>query len=196
MTARCLISGEKLIGFYKKATQIDKRGGVMLEEIFNRRSMRNFTGKPVSEEQVTHLIKAAMAAPSAGNEQPWEFIIIRDRTVLEKIIQVNPFSQMLKEAPVAIVVCADIERKKYPDDYWVLDCAAATQNILLAATGLGLGSCWLGFFPQPERVEGLRSILGSPEHIVPFSVVAIGYPANPTRPSKRFDELRIHLETW
>lgn len=167
-----------------------------MEAIFTRRSIRSFTNEPVSDEQITKLLKAAMTAPSAGNEQPWDFIVVRERTALEEITQIHQYSQMLKEAPVAVVVCADPGRSKYPFDYWIQDCAAATQNILLAATTTGLGTCWLGIYPQPERVEALRRIFSVPDSIVPFAVVAIGYPAKPPRMSERYDEKRVHIEKW
>ena len=167
-----------------------------MEAIFTRRSIRSFTSEPVSDEQITKLLMAAMAAPSAGNEQPWEFIVVHERAALEEITQFHQYSQMLKEAPVAIIVCADPGRSKYPFDYWIQDCAAATQNILLAAVTAGLGTCWLGIYPQPERVEALRQIFGVPDSIVPFAVVAVGYSAKELRMSNRFDEKRVHIEKW
>lgn len=167
-----------------------------MKAIFIRRSVRNYTTQPVSDELITDLLKAAMAAPSAGNEQPWEFIVVRSRELLLSITQVHAYSQMLKESQAAIIVCADLKRKKYPLDYWVQDCAAATQNILLAAADLGLGTCWLGVYPDTERVEGFRRIFAVPEHIVPFSAIAVGYPANPQKAVDRFDQQHVHLEKW
>ena len=167
-----------------------------MEAIFTRRSIRNFTSEQVTDEQITKLLQAAMAAPSAGNEQPWEFIVVRERASLEEITKFHQYSQMLKEAPAAIVVCADPGRSKYPFDYWIQDCAAATQNILLAAVTAGLGTCWLGIYPQPERVEGLRKIFSIPESIVPFAIVAVGYAAKPVHISDRFDEKRVRVEKW
>jgi nitroreductase len=137
-----------------------------------------------------------MAAPSAGNQQPWEFIVVHNCSNLEEITKIHEYSQMLKQAPAAIVVCADPSRNKYPFDFWMQDCAAATQNILLAAVSAGLGACWLGIYPQPERVEGLRRIFAVPEHIVPFAVIALGYPAKPPRVIDRFDMQRVHNEKW
>ena len=167
-----------------------------LEAIFTRRSIRRFTNEPVTQEQITGLLQAAMTAPSAGNQQPWEFIVVRERAPLVEITTFHQYSQMLKEAPAAIIVCADIKRSKYAVDYWIQDCAAATQNILLAAVSAGLGTCWLGIHPQQERVEGVRRIFGIPESIVPFAVVAVGYPAKMPRRPSQFDENRIHQEKW
>ena len=167
-----------------------------MESIFNRRSVRNFTAEPVHEDTVIKLLKAAMAAPSAGNQQPWEFIIVRDRSALEEVTKFHEYSSMLKQAPVAIIVCANLQRCKYPVDYWIQDCAAATQNILLAATALNLGSCWLGILPQPERVEGVRRVFSMPDNVVPLSIVALGWPEKPLKAIDRFDATRIHYEKW
>lgn len=167
-----------------------------MEAIFSRRSIRSFTNEPVGEEQITRLLRAAMAAPSAGNQQPWEFIVVRQRSTLEAIMRIHTHSLMLKEAPVAIVVCADLKRSKYPVDYWIQDCAAATQNILLEAVSAGLGTCWLGVHPQPERVDGFRSIFGLPDAIMPFAAIAVGYPAKQPRSVDRFEQERVHQETW
>ncbi|MBN1766034.1 MAG: nitroreductase family protein, partial [Sedimentisphaerales bacterium] len=131
-----------------------------LEAIFKRRSIRRFTDQPISDEIVEQLLRAAMAAPSAHNEQPWHFVTINDRTILEKITEVHPYAQMLKEAPLAICVCGDKSLENDPGvDYWVQDCSAATENILIAATALGLGSCWLGILLRPERMEALTQLL-------------------------------------
>ena len=167
-----------------------------MQKIFTRRSVRNYTAEPVSDAAVTNFLKAAMAAPSAGNQQPWEFIIVRDRDVLTEITKVHAYSQMLLEAAAAIVVCGDLKRSKYPLEYWVQDCSAATQNILLAATAEGVGSCWLGIYPDSGRMAGVRSILHIPEQIIPFSAVALGYPAKPPHPTDRFDPNRIHQGKW
>jgi nitroreductase len=180
-----------------KAVENSPNRRIHMETIFTRRSIRSYTAEPVAAETVDRLLAAAMAAPSAGNEQPWHFIVVRDRAALEAVTLVNPYSQMLKEAPLAILVCADPGRGKYPPhDYWVLDCAAATQNILLAAAALGLGTCWLGTYPDPERVEGVRRIFAIPHGIVPFAVVAVGHPARKPAPADRFDRSRIRYEKW
>lgn len=167
-----------------------------MEAIFTRRSIRRYTDKPVAAETVTKLLEAAMAAPSAGNEQPWEFIVVTDRAALEQVTQVHAYSQMLKQAPVAIVVCADLARNKYPVDFWIQDCAAATENILLAAADLGLGTCWLGVHPNTERVAGVRRIFAIPETIVPFAIVAVGHPADQPGKANRYDENRIYHESY
>jgi nitroreductase len=166
-----------------------------METILTRRSIRRYTGRPVPDDVVTQLLRAAMAAPSAANQQPWQFIVVRNPKVLEAIASASPYSGMTKEAQVAVVVCGDLARESTPG-YWVQDCAAATENLLIAAHGLGLGAVWLGFYPREERIEALRGILGTPESIVPFCVVPIGYPAEDPGPVDRFDPARIHLDRW
>lgn len=166
-----------------------------MEAILSRRSIRKFTKEPVSDEIVKELLKAAMSAPSAVNQQPWHFIVIKDRQILDEIPKIQPYSRMLRDAPVAVVVCGDLNLEK-AKGFWVLDCSAATQNILIAAQAKGLGTVWLGFYPREDRVKGLQELLGIPEHVIPFSVIPIGYPAEQKPPANRYDELRIHYDRW
>ena len=166
-----------------------------MKTIFNRSSIRKYTSRPVTDEQIQQLLKAAMSAPSAGNEQPWEFVVIKERKILSAIPKFHPYSLMLYEASVAILVCGDLSREKY-SGYWVQDCSAATENILLQAVDLGLGAVWLGIHPNEERVSGMRKLLNIPEAFVPFSLVSVGYPAEQKEPTDRFDSSRIHYDTW
>jgi len=136
-----------------------------------------------------------MAAPSAGNEQPWEFVVIRDRKLLSAIPKFHPYSLMLYEASVAILICGDPSKEKYAG-FWVQDCSAATENMLLEAIELGLGAVWLGVYPNQERIAGMRKLLNIPESLVPFSLVSLGYPAEQKEPTDRFDAGRIHYDTW
>lgn len=166
-----------------------------MKEIFERRSIRKYTGKDVSDESIKELLKAAMSAPSAGNQQPWDFIVVKDRTVLNEIPKVHPYAQMLKEAPVAIIVCGVLEREKHVG-YWMQDCAAAIENILIEAQFLGLGSVWLGVYPREDRVDGLKKLFEIPENVIPLAVISIGYPAESKEASQRYDEKKIHLNKW
>ena len=166
-----------------------------MQEIFNRRSIRRYTRERVSPEMVEKLLQAAMAAPSAGNEQPWEFILLRDTAVREQITAFHPYAGMLPEADVAIVVCGDTRREKYPG-FWVQDCAAATQNILLQAEALGLGAVWLGVYPLAKRVKPLQELLHLPDTVIPLAIIPIGYPGEAKAPAQRFDPSRIHDEVW
>ncbi len=167
----------------------------VIEAIMTRRSIRKFTDETVDEERVTKILKAAMAAPSSKNEQPWVFVVIDDRNLLNEIPKFHPYAEMCKTAPLAILVCAD-RRRFLSEEIWIQDCAAATQNMLLAAHGSNLGAVWLGVYPRVERVEGMRSLLRIPVHIIPFSLVVLGYPAERKPPANRFDPSRIHRNIW
>lgn len=137
-----------------------------MEAILSRRSIRRYTEEIVSDDQLEQLLRAAMSAPSAGNEQPWRFIVIRDRTTMKKIQDFHPFARMLDEASVVVLVSGDLNLEKYKG-FWVQDCSAATENMLIAAQSIGLGAVWLGLYPIKERVEGMRRLLRIPEHIYP-----------------------------
>lgn len=166
-----------------------------MKAIYTRRSIRHYRPDPVSEDLVTEVIRAGMNAPSAGNEQPWQFLVIYDRSKIDAITSVHPNAKMLHEAPVAILVCADRHRFQY-SEYWIQDCAAATENMLIMAADLGLGSVWLGVYSNQPRVEGITRIFSLPENIVPFAVIPLGWPAETKEPNNRFDRSRIHYDTW
>lgn len=167
--------------------------------IFQRTSIRKYNEQTVKEEQIELLLKAAMSAPSARNIQPWEFITIQNKETLKKIADFSSSAHMLKEASLAIVVCANIN-KEIPavkgKNYWIQDCSAATENILLEATELGLGSVWIGTFPKEEMVKPVSELLKLPENIIPFSIISIGYPEGDNKPKDKFDRTKIHCETW
>jgi nitroreductase len=166
-----------------------------LEAILTRRSVRKYDSRPVADELVTELLRAAMAAPSAGNQQPWHFIVVRDRALLDGIADFHPYGAMTRQAALAIVVCADLRLEQRPG-FWVQDCSAATQNLLLAAHARGLGAVWLGVHPRPERVEATRALFSLPEHVVPLAIVPLGYPAETPSPTDRYDPRRVHLDRW
>lgn len=166
-----------------------------MNAIFQRRSIRRYTGEKVADEAVQKLLRAAMAAPSAHNQQPWELIVIRNKETFTRIMEIHPYSTPLKEADLAIVVCGNTARE-IGKGYWVQDCSAATQNILLEAQHLGLGAVWLGVYPREDRVNGLKELLNLPEGVIPLSIIAIGYPAEQKEPADRFYEAKVHYEKW
>lgn len=166
-----------------------------MEAILNRRSIRRYTPQPVPDDMIENLLRAAMAAPSAGNEQPWHFIVIKDRAVLDQLPTVHPYAQMTKQAPMAILVCGDLDLVAH-GEMWVQDCSAATENLLIAVQAKGLGAVWLGVYPREERIKGLRKLLGIPDSIFPFALLPIGYPGEKKPPSKRFKKSRIHYDRW
>jgi nitroreductase len=166
------------------------------ETMRTRRSIRHYTAQPIAEEAIEQLLRAAMQAPSAGDEQPWHFIVIRDRTTLDAIPAIQPYSQMLKEAPAAIVVLGDPRLERKVAGTWVQDCSAATENLLLAAHASGLGACWLALYPVESFVSGVRELLSIPKDVVPLAIVALGYPAAEKPPADRFVETRVHRERW
>jgi len=166
--------------------------------LFARRSIRAYTSEPVEPAHVEALLRAAMAAPSAGNRKPWHFIVVTDARLREALAQAHSHAAMVVQAPLALVPCGDpaLVMPGRPTDYWVQDLAAATENILLAATGLGLGSVWCAVHPVPERVEGVRRVLGIPENIVPFSLIAVGHAAEQKEPRTQYDPGRVHGNRW
>jgi len=166
-----------------------------LEAIMSRRSIRKYTDNRVPVEFIEQLLRAGMAAPSAANEQPWHFVVITERKTLIQVPTFHPHSHMLKEAALAILVCNDgaLELTK---GRGVLDCSAATENMLLAAHELGLGAVWVGIYPVQERMNGMRKLLNMPTRIVPISLVSIGYPDERPRMEDRFKPERVHYERW
>ena len=166
-----------------------------MNTIFTRRSIRKYQNRSVPEELINRVIKAAMNAPSAGNEQPWHFLIINDRNILSDIAGFHPFAQMAREAPVAILVCGEPALEKHRD-LWVQDCSAATQNMLLEITDLGLGGVWVGVFPRENRMDNMRRLLHIPQNIVPFSLIPLGFPGETKKPNDKFFAERIRLNRW
>jgi nitroreductase len=166
-----------------------------LEAILSRRSIRRYTPEPVSDPVIAEILRAAMSAPSAGNQQPWQFVVVADRRLRDEIPTVHPYAQMVREAPVAIVVCGDLRLENYRG-YWIQDCSAATQNLLLAAHAKGLGAVWVGIHPREDRIEPVRRLIELPETIVPFALVPVGHPAEAPEQEDRYRPELIHLNKW
>lgn len=161
-----------------------------MKEIFHRTSVRKYTDQPVSPEQVGQMLRAAMAAPSACNQQPWEFYVTDSRETLNALSACSPYAKMLQTAPLGIVVCYRTACEV--PEYAQIDCAAATENLLLMADALGLGAVWIGIAPQQERMDAVRSAISLPERLTPFCLVSCGHPAREKRQQDRYDPARIH----
>jgi nitroreductase len=167
----------------------------LFEAILTRRSIRKYTGEKVTDNLLEKIIEAGMFAPSAVNTKPWHYIVIRNQTIFDEIIKVNQNAGMLKQASAAILICFD-EKLQHDKGYGPVDCSAATQNMLLAAHGLGLGACWVGIYPRQNRVEALHKLFDLPEHVNPFAVISVGFPNETKNKPQRFQKERIHWEKW
>lgn len=168
------------------------------QAIMTRTSVRAYSDRKVGKHQIDSLLHAAMAAPTAMNKQPWSFVVINDRQILDSIAANCPNIKMAAEAPVAIAVCGDMNLAIEGNgrDYWIQDCSAATENLLVAANAMGLGAVWCGIYPIPDRVKFISDLLGLPESIVPLNIIPIGYPNAATSPKDKFDAKRIHTNRF
>jgi nitroreductase len=169
-----------------------------IKAILGRRSVRRFSDRSVESEHLLTLVRAAMSAPSAMDKRPWAFVIVTDRGVLNSLAESLPYAAMAADAPAAVVVCGVLSRcgPETPPDYWVQDCSAATENLLVAAEALGLGAVWTGVYPREERVSVVRSALGLPRDVVPLNLIPLGYPGDDTAPKDKYDESAVHWERW
>lgn len=165
------------------------------EIIKTRRSIRKYLKKAIDKEQIMQLLEAAMYAPSARNEQPWHFIVVNEREILNKITEIHPYAAMLKDAPLAILVLAD-KSIETTEGYRVQDCSAATQNILLSAHAMGLATVWLGVYPRAERMLAISQLFCLPQNIEAISIIAIGYADEQKQFPDRFKKERIHYNNW
>lgn len=160
-----------------------------LKSIHERTSVRTYTSKAVSKELLLDLVKAGMAAPSAMNKQPWEFVIIQDRVILDKLGTIKP---PVGKAPAAIVVLGNTATS----GSWVLDCSAATENILIAATSMGLGSVWTGAYGNAKFETLIKETLNLPDGVMPLSVIAIGYGDSTPAPKNKFNQSKVHFDKF
>jgi len=163
--------------------------------IKKRRSIRRFTAQKVEKVKIEALLQAAMYAPSAVNKQPWHFVVIDDRHLMQSVMEIHPNSKMLETANIGILVCGDLQQQ-HDTGYWIADCAAATENILLAATAMNLGSCWIGIYPREPRMKAMKEIFSLPVHVEAFALIAIGYPAEEKKMPERFHPEKIFYNQW
>lgn len=169
-----------------------------LDSIFNRKSVRKYSEKTVADETLQLLIDAAMQAPSAVNRQPWEFVVIKDQEMKEKVAACNPYASFAKNASAIILVCGNME-KALPGPsqiMWVQDCSAASENLLIAAQSLGLGAVWTGVYPSPERMNALEELLNLPENILPLAMIPVGYPESEKSTHKKVNPVTVHYNVW
>ncbi len=164
----------------------------VLSAIKKRRSIRRYTDQAVTDEQIRQLLEAAMAAPSASNIQPWEFVVVRDPALKRELARTHRWSYMAADAAVVFVVCAN-ERASH---HWVEDASAATENLLLAATALGLGAVWVAVYPDASREAHVRRVLGIPEGMRVLCLVPVGHPAESKPPRTKYSETKVHYDGW
>jgi nitroreductase len=167
----------------------------VLENIHSRKSVRSYTDQDVTPEQVETILKAAMAAPSGMNAQPWRFVVVREQVTKDKLA--GGFNKMIAKAPVVIVVCGKTSGKLGGENKnWTADCAAATENLLLAAEAIGLGAVWTACYPYEERMNPAIEVLGLPKDVKPYCIVPVGYPTGKEKPKDKWKPENIHYEEW
>ena len=189
---------------YVSQTQTDApaapgKSEVVFQNILNRKSVRAYTDRAVSREQLDTLLRAAMAAPTGRDMRPWKFVVIDDKEALAALAGQLPYAKMLPEAAAAIVVCGDLsvtDDKGKPSTNWTFDCSAATENLLLAAEAMGLGAVWTGVYPYEERQTAVSQVLQLPEHIIPLNLIPIGYPKGDPQPKDKYDADTVHFDRW
>jgi nitroreductase len=165
----------------------------VLDLLYTRRTIREFTDEALSEKEVEGMLKAAMAAPSVGDLRPWHFVVVCKRKTLDKLADVHKYAYMLKDAPLAIIVCGD---QKTSERHWVEDTCVATQNLLLAASALHLGGVWISLYPKKKYQRAVRELLDIPDHMGVLCAVALGRPAEKTKARTHYDVSRVHQEEW
>ncbi len=170
----------------------NKKKNTTLETIFNRKSVRSFTGKSISKDTLEMIVRAGMAAPTGMNRQPWDFVIVEGKADMEALAKRMPKARMLQSAGAAIVVVGNPEISKN----WMLDCAAATENILLAVESMGLGAVWTAGWPYEERIADINSALNIPQPYIPLCLIPIGYPAGENTPKDKWKPEKIHYNKW
>ena len=166
-----------------------------LTVIHNRKSVRKYLDKPVNKEQLEILLRAGMAAPTAGDKRPWEFVVITDPAMLDTLSLATRVTRMLSSAAAAIAVCGNTSIG-FKSEVWVQDCSAASENILLAAEAIGLGAVWTGIYLNVEPTKYVKRVLGLPDEVIPLNIISIGYPTGAEKPKNKWDPTRIHWEKW
>jgi nitroreductase len=177
----------------------EKCGRDALEVIFERKSVRNYKTDPVKKEDLETIVKAGMAAPTARDRRPWEFIVIDDRELLDKLAQALPYAKMAKQASAGIIVAGDLNKQNGTKEspYWIMDCSAAIQNVLLAVEHLGLGAVWTAVYPNQDRIDAVKALFPEmPENIIPLAFIPVGVPQGTDKPKDKYNPAQIRWNKW
>ena len=164
-----------------------------IDNILNRKSVRKYSDKKIEQGKIDTILKCAMAAPSAMNKQPWELLVVTDKEILKNIASIAPNASYSRSCQLAILVCGN---KSVSEKFWVQDCCAVTENILLAAESLGLGAVWCAVFPDDVKVQQLQELFSLPENIIPLNIIPMGYPSVKEYPKQKYTTKKIHLNKW
>ncbi len=168
----------------------------ILEHIFKRRSIRSFTHRLIDQQTLIKLLQAGMAAPTAVNSQPWEFVVVSEPAGVDRIRQHRLFDSYNAQAIIAVCGSPNVAKNSAGRLYWIQDCSAAIENILIAAAGLDLGSVWAGVYPDEEKVKAVRQMLNVPDWVIPLGLVYLGYPAEDQPPRTQYDERKVHWQQY
>lgn len=190
MAALCLAAcdGTDKCGATGDTPAAGDSAAAVIGTIMSRTSVRRFTDRKIGRDTLEQIVRCGMAAPTAMDRRPWKFVVVTERTVLDSLNAVHPYAN-LATAAAAVVVCGDYDKKLegLGGEYWVQDCSAASENILLAAHAYGLGAVWCGVYPNPERIPGVKKVLGLPGNLMPLNVIAMGYPDGETAPKDKWN---------
>lgn len=194
LASSCSQSGQPASGDNSSSSDATK---IVLDNIMTRTSIRQFTTQPIAKDTLDMIVKAGMAAPTAMNKQPWAFVVVTEKEMLDSLMAVHPYSN-LKTATAAIVVCGDLEKTNdgFSREYWIQDCSAATENILLAAHAFGLGAVWCGVYPNPDIMPGVKRVLNLPTWITPLNIITMGYPEGTVQPKDKWNPENVHYQKW
>ncbi len=180
----------------KSPVPVDRTAAVF-ENIYARKSVRDYTERSPTAGQIDSLLRAAMAAPTARDRRPWRFVVVDNEVILDSLGYQLPYAAMTSKAPVAIVVCGELSPGvPVEHEMWMQDCSAATENLLLAAEAMGLGAVWTGVYPYEDRMAVVKRLLRLPDNVIPLNVIPVGYPAGNTAAKKKYDKKNIHFNAW
>ncbi len=166
-----------------------------MDSVLARRSIRKYKKQKIEDDKIKKILEAGMSAPSSGNEQPWHFIVVDDKSLLEDLSKVSIYAGMLKNADIGIIICGDLGLERHKG-FWVQDCSAATENVLIEIQELGLGGVWLGIYPLEDRVKAIQEIFKLPDNIIPFSIIPVGYPDEKKETPSRYNPNKVRYNRW